>query len=265
MSTIIKSTEFKPEMITYSEPKQLNGGRGKTVYISYGEYGHYSLQTPVMKLPFGLSIDDRQEVPKYALDLSFRGIETDPKLEKFYNSLDKMDNKLVDDAVKHSMEWFKKKKSSKEVMSNLYNPIIRLSKDKETGEPDGKYPATFKVKIPTYDNKFGCDIFDDKKQQLKLSSEELKDYLSKGSKIQALIKCTGVYFAAGKFGVSWRASQLKVFRNNIMKGYAFLDDSDDEDIEEVDETTKHTKKNVEKELDNQIDDSEDENSDDDTI
>ena len=138
MSTIIKSTEFKPEMITYSEPKQLNGGRGKTVYISYGEYGHYSLQTPVMKLPFGLSIDDRQEVPKYALDLSFRGIETDPKLEKFYNSLDKMDNKLVDDAVKHSMEWFKKKKSSKEVMSNLYNPIIRLSKDKETGEKKDK-------------------------------------------------------------------------------------------------------------------------------
>ena len=176
-----------------------------------------------------------------------------------------MDNKLVEDAVKHSMEWFKKKKSSKEVMSNLYNPIIRLSRDKETGEPDGKYPATFKVKIPTYDNKFGCDIFDDKKQQLKLSSEELKDYLAKGSKIQALIKCTGVYFAAGKFGVSWRLTQLKVFRNNIIKGYAFLDDSDDEDIEEVDETTKHTKKNVEKELDNQIDDSDDENSDDDTI
>ena len=29
MSTIIKSTEFKPEMITYSEPKQLSGGREK--------------------------------------------------------------------------------------------------------------------------------------------------------------------------------------------------------------------------------------------
>ena len=97
-----------------------------------------------------------------------------------------------------------------------------------TGEPDGKYPPTFKVKIPNYDGRWGCDIYDDKKNELKPTPEELKELIGKGSKVQALIRCTGVYFAAGKFGVTWRVTQLKVFRNNTLKGYAFVDDSDDD-------------------------------------
>ena len=144
-------------------------------------------------------------------------------------------------------------------MSSLYNPVVKVSKDKETGEPDGKYPPTVKVKIPNYDGKWGCDIYDDKKNELKPSPEELKDMISKGTKVQALIRCTGVYFAAGKYGVTWRVTQLKIFKSSSLKGYAFVDDSDDEDIVEVDEQSKVS--SIEKELDNQVEDS-DEVSDD---
>merc|ERR1712072_138999 len=248
MNQVIKSTEFNPENISYSEPKQLSGGRGKTVYVQYNESSQYSVQTPIMPLPFGLSVDDRQEIPKYALDLSFRGMEENPQVKKFHDSLVELDEKLLDDGVENSMAWFKKKKSSKEVMSSLYNPVVKVSKDKETGEPDGKYPPTVKVKIPNYDGKWGCDIYDDKKNELKPSPEELKDMISKGTKVQALIRCTGVYFAAGKYGVTWRVTQLKIFRSSSLKGYAFVDDSDDEDIVEVDEQSKVS--SIEKELDN---------------
>merc|ERR1712167_268052 len=107
MSEVIKATEFNPSNISYSEPKQLSGGRGKTVYVHYNESSQYSIQTPVMPLPFGLSIDDRQEVPKYAIDLSFRGMESNSQLQKFHDSLVELDNKLVEDGVENSMAWFK--------------------------------------------------------------------------------------------------------------------------------------------------------------
>ena len=35
LNKVIKSTEFDPSNISYSEPKQLSGGRGKTVYVHY--------------------------------------------------------------------------------------------------------------------------------------------------------------------------------------------------------------------------------------
>ena len=255
--SVIKATEFNPNNISYSEPKQLNGGRGKTVYVHYDNSSQYSLQTPVMASPFGLSVDDRQEQVKYALDLSFRGMESSPQLQKFHDNLVAMDEKLIEDGVEHSMAWFKKKKSSTEVMSSLYNPVVRVSKDKETGEPDGKYPPTFKCKIPNYEGRWGCDIYDDKKNELKLSPEELKELITKGTKVQALIRCTGVYFAAGKYGVTWRVTQLKVFRSNTLKGYAFIEDSDDEDIEEEVVDYPEKKNSIEKQLDNQVDDSDD--------
>ncbi len=262
MSEVIKSTEFNPSNISYSEPKQLSGGRGKTVYVHYNESSQYSIQTPVMPLPFGLSIDDRQEVPKYAIDLSFRGMEGNSQLQKCKDRLVELDENLVDDGVENSMAWFKKKKTSKEVVSRLYNAVVRVSKDKETGEPDGRFPPTMKAKIPNYEGRWGCDIFDDKKNELKPTPEELKDLISKGTKVQALIRCTGVYFAAGKFGVTWRVTQLKIFKSNSLKGYAFIDDSDDE-VEENDEHVE-VKPNIEKQLDNQVEDSDDDDVSDDS-
>ena len=106
------------------------------------------------------------------------------------------------------------------------------------------------------------DIFDDKKNELKPTPEELKDLISKGTKVQALIRCTGVYFAAGKFGVTWRVTQLKIFKSNSLKGYAFIDDSDDE-VEENDQPVE-VKPNIEKQLDNQVEDSDDDEVSDDS-
>ena len=123
MNEVIKASDFDPKNITYSEPKQLSGGRGKTVYVHYNESSQYSVQTPVMPLPFGLSVDDRQEVPKYAIDLSFRGMEGNSQLQKFHNSLVELDEKLIEDGVENSMAWFKKKKSS----NLLLHLLIKLS------------------------------------------------------------------------------------------------------------------------------------------
>ena len=60
----------------------------------------------------------------------------------------------------------------------------------------------------------------------------LTDILKKKSSVIGLFKCDFVWHSPGKFGCTWSAQQLRV---KVAKGfdeYAFMDDSDDEEVSE---------------------------------
>jgi len=234
MSTpqIVKSAQFDTKNVAYSEPKKLQHG-GQAIYLNYNGKP-LIFQTPKMSMPWDMGKFDG-EIPKYSCDLSFKGMDHDENLTSFYNAFTKLDDKLLDDAEKNSMAWFKKKTQSKEVCRALYAPQIKLSKDKN-GEADGKYPPTMKVKIPCRDGKFECDAYDTNKQ---LIQGDLKDVLVKGSSVQALIQCVGIWFAGGKFGCSWKVVQMKVTPPAGIHGYSFID-SDDDMVEDVNEESQNS-------------------------
>ena len=222
---MIRPRDFEISKMDYSEPKQLSNG-GKAVYLNY-DNKQLVVQTPQMSCPFGLNLFDGGDYPKYSIDMSFRGMEDTPKLREFHDMISAIDEQMIEDAVKNSMAWFKKRKQSKEVVKALYSPLIKVSRDKETGEPDGKYPATFRVKLPYRDDKFTFEAFDDKKD--KIASEDVEKWMGKGCQVRCLIRCTGLWFAGGKFGTTWRAEQVKVNPPKGLAGYSFVDDSDDEE------------------------------------
>ena len=222
---MIRPRDFEISKMDYSEPKQLSNG-GKAVYLNY-DNKQLVVQTPQMSCPFGLNLFDGGDYPKYSIDMSFRGMEDSPKLREFHDMISAIDEQMIEDAVKNSMAWFKKRKQSKEVVKALYSPLIKVSRDKETGEPDGKYPATFRVKLPYRDDKFTFEAFDDKKD--KIASEDVEKWMGKGCQVRCLIRCTGLWFAGGKFGTTWRAEQVKVNPPKGLAGYSFVDDSDDEE------------------------------------
>ena len=64
-----------------------------------------------------------------------------------------------------------------------------------------------------------------------MSNDEVMKLFSKKSKVKILIKLTVVWVANSKFGVSWKAEQIKVSKPKILDRYAFDDDSDDEEDE----------------------------------
>ena len=70
-------------------------------------------------------------------------------------------------------------------------------------------------------------IVDDKKE--KIPSTDVEKWLGKGAQVRCLIRCTGVWFAGGKFGTTWRAEQVKINPPKGLAGYSFVDDSDDEE------------------------------------
>lgn len=225
---IITPEQFDIDNITFSEVKKLPNG-GKNVFVNIDNEGSkfkMVFQTPKMMCPYGMSCFDQGEYPKYSLEMSFGGMEEDPTLKRFYDNLEAFDKKMISEAMKNSLAWFGKKKISEEVVSALYAPGIKVSKDKETGEPNNKYPPTFKVKVPFKDDQFDCGVYDNKKNKIQ---DNIGDLLTKGCRVQCLIQCVGLWFAGGKFGCSWKIVQVKVNPSKSISGYSFIDDSDDEE------------------------------------
>jgi hypothetical protein len=221
--------EFNIKNITYSDVRMSDNG-GKMVYLSYKKEP-LILQTPPMKAPFGLSKwdnDGKNAAPKFTLDLSFGGMDNTPNIQMFYDVCESLDKRLVEDGFNHQATWFKGKKyGSTEIVEALYTPVIKYAKDKETGERTDKYAPTIKVTVPFRDGNFDCLVFDEHRNPI-----DLKDVETKGGRVTALLRLSGIWFAGGKFGISWRVLQMKLVPAGMgFRGACALREDDDIDVD----------------------------------
>lgn len=223
---VLFPSEINVSTLEYSEPKPF-GDHAKIVYVNHDSNPVY-IQTPFMKCPYGLGKYDDGEKTKYSLDLSFSGVEESNKISNLKEFLEKFDNKILDDSTKHSLEWFKKKKQSRDVASALFSPSVKIAT--ENGEPTNKYPPTFKLKVPNYNNSFKVQCFDETKTKLE---PEMDTLVTKGHSVSTIVKLSGIWFAGGKFGVSWELVQMKLTPKTAIQEYAFQDESDNDDDEVV--------------------------------
>ena len=230
MESVIKASEFDLNQISYSTIKVLDSG-AKQSYVNYGpDNDRLILHTPRFILPFNMSTFDKGkgEDPKHSFEASFREMEDYESLSEFYEKFQNLDTKFIDDGVMMSMAWFKKKKTTREVVEALYHPLIKPSRDKITGEPDGRYPPTIRFKLPYRNGKFLFEVYDFNKNLIDLNEMPLSELLVKGSKVRALVQCAGMWFASGRFGCTWNVVQLRVKVPARLNKYSFLADSDDE-------------------------------------
>jgi hypothetical protein len=223
-SAVVSPASFSAAKVTFSPVKTLDSG-GKQAYLNY-DGRPLVMQIGPLETPFGLSIFDKAGPPKYSVDLKLRGYDdpvSNPKVATIYNALHTLDEYMLDQGVKNSKAWFKGDKS-REVLAELYTPVVKFSKD-----ADGNikpYPPTIKISLKQRDGKFETQVYDDKKRPL--TDVPLADVLVKGAVLTTLIQCTGVWFAGGKFGISWKAIQIRADKvPDSIRGFAFLDDGDD--------------------------------------
>lgn len=232
----IDLSEFESK-ITFSEPKALENG-GKTVYMYY-DGKPIIIQTPQMLALFGLSKQSYENgQDKYSIPMSFKDKDSRPSLKAFFELMNKLDKKLIQSGLENSTSWFKKKITSDAVVEALYTPQIKFSKDKNTGEITDKYPPTFRLGIPFRDGDFKCSLFNDR-EPCKYTDLEFK-----GSKVTAIMQCTGIWLAGGKFGCSWKLLQLRVIQPSTIQGFAFQDVDEDqiaEDCSDDEELAEYSK------------------------
>ena len=151
---------------------------------------------------------------KFSITLNFprdedahKSPETDMALEK----LKEFENKIIDDAVENSDNWFGET-LPREVIKHNYFSFIKYNKNKDTGKPDYNRPPFLKPKVPYYRNDGRMDwkveLYSIDQNQIfpDIANPELgpQDFVPKLSKIICYIQCSGLWFGGKGWGLTWK-------------------------------------------------------------
>ena len=229
--SLIKGKNIDTSKVAFSQPRVLDNG-AKLVYLNYGG-GRLSIQTPWMSMPWKMGAYLEGDYPKYSVDLTFKGMEENPDLQGFHDKLLELEDKIIEGGVENSVSWFKKKTANKDVVDALFSRIVKVSTDRDTGEPDGKWPPTMKLKVPRRDGVWETKVSDKSGKIYDINNKEsgdnLEDLFVKNTRMRAIIQCVGLWVASGSYMCQWKLTKAEVEVPESSGQHEFLADSDDED------------------------------------
>lgn len=242
-TTFTKAKEFVASDIAY-KPPVVNKRGGKNVQVQLNGQP-LVLQIPLM-LTWGLNERVDEDTGRVSYDIS---LQFDPSahssIASFLEAMKELEEKVKNDAVENSKLWFGKSKMTRDVVDVLMYPILKYPKDKDSGELDYSRNPTLKLKVPYWEDKFNVELYDMDRKVLYTpprkgaSNDEVltpMDHLPKGANIKGLIQCTGLWFAGGKWGMTWKLVQAMVRKPVRLVGSGscqIADDSDDEELGEA--------------------------------
>lgn len=247
--SITKAKNFNATSVTYKEAV-VNKRGGKSVQCQLNG-APIVLQFPLM-LTWGINerVDEQSGRVSYDMALQFEP-DKSSSIRKFLTNLENFQNKVLDDAVSKSKEWFGKSKLSREVAEAMMYPILKYPRKKDgSGEPDNERNPTLKLKVPYWDGTYSIELYDltgepvflpeatSKRMGLEVPPQGTRgpvDVVPKASHVKGLLACTGVWMAGGRFGVTWKLVQACVRQPVRLVGSGkchIADDSDDEEMED---------------------------------
>jgi len=213
--TIVDGTLLNMNNIKYSAPKA-GGSGGKSINISNKlSNSGLRISTPLM-LTWGASdfVDAAtgKGNGKYEMSLQFPSDEYKTEdTNAFLKSMMDFENKIKQDALTYSKEWFGKVHKTADVVDALWTPMLKYSKDKFSGEPDLTKAPVLRVKLPIWEGVWKCEIYDEDDNKLfpNIANPCITplDLIQKGTNVAILMQCGGLWFANGKFGITWKLIQ----------------------------------------------------------
>jgi hypothetical protein len=225
---IANGLTFNIADIDITAPK-LNKSGGKSANILYkpSKKSLYINMTVPM-LTWGASMFKDPQSGKETYDMSIQFPRKDystPDTDTLLAKFQELEKYIKAEAVKNSMAWFNKKTMTPEVIEALWTPMLKYSKDPQTGEQDMTKAPTLKVKLPCWEGKFNCEIYDPQGTMLYPDENTCSsplELIPKGVNIVAIVQCGGLWFANGKFGCTWRLFQSVVQPKPSMKGKCLI-------------------------------------------
>jgi hypothetical protein len=236
MSTpaIIDGTNIDLTVFSYSAPKA-NPAGGKVVNL-YNKYAKESLtiSVPLMsswgaqeskevvgKGPDGKPIT--KGTGKYTMSLQFaKGQYTTADADAFLEQMKAVENKIKQDAMTYSKDWFGKEIKSMDVMDEKFTPMLKYpKKSKGSEERDYSQPPQLTVKLPCWKDVWQSSVFDEDYNPLYVKGKSDPgvtplDFLVSNSKapiqVVCLIQCAGLWFIGNpaKVSITWNLKQVIV-------------------------------------------------------
>ena len=232
-NAIIDGTNIDLTVFSYSAPKP-NPTGGKVVNL-YNKHAKESLTiaVPLMgswgaqesKEVVGKGADGKpitKGTGKYTMSLQFsKGQYTTPDADKFLEQMKLVEQKIKQDAMTYSKEWFGKEIKSMDVMDEKISPMLKYPKIKGTEERNLDEPPSLSVKLPCWKDVWQTSVFDEDYNQLYVKGKTDAgvtplDFLVNTSKapiqVIALIQCGGLWFVGSpaKVSVTWNLKQVIV-------------------------------------------------------
>ena len=197
---------------------RMNKAGGKTVPIKYNGQS-LQIRIPKSVYPMGIMIRETDNGNTYQMMLTLKGCDVYAKdkagpeagdLGCLYNFLLDMQEKLLDVATTNSTKWFGRSRD-RAVLKDLMKQFISPSVEKVNGEwvASGKYPPSFRMKVPVYDGQVSMDVADSSGKPVAVDLENISDIFPK--RVEASVVVTPSIYVSGQgFGVTWRITHARV-------------------------------------------------------
>jgi hypothetical protein len=220
---VVNTNKLEMENVSITDGKR-NTKKGLSASILYSKQV-VSFRLPSMAFPGGLlqREDSSNGSVSYSLIGSLKGCDPhgkaratgDDDMSKFYNFLLDLKEKIIKAATENSKKWFGKEKKEDSIRDSFNDrSILSVSSDKVGDEyvPNGKYPPSFRVKIPVYDGRISKDfeVVDSSARPIAVTLDSLRSLFPKGVKAN-LVVSGSIYIVDQSFGISWRVTMAQIF------------------------------------------------------
>ena len=238
---IMAPAAFNPLTSTkYAKPK-VNTSGGKSIGILNAASGTVLQISSPMMLTWGVNefTDEKTGKVTYDMSLQFPNDEFyDDNTRRFFDNLQRFESKVKEDAIANSKEWLGKPKMSMETIDALFTPMLRYPKDKNTLETDYSRAPTFKIKLPRWEGVWkNIDLYDLDRRLVFPDAHNTGlspgDFILKGSQVAVGVQCGGIWFAGGKFGVTWNLVQAIIKPKLSFRGTCGIELPGDEGRKQV--------------------------------
>ena len=228
---ILSPAAFNAQTSTkYAKPK-VNTSGGKSIGILNAASGTVLQISSPMMLTWGVNqfVDEKTGKVTHDMALQFPNDEFyDENTRRFFANLQAFETKVKEDAITNSKEWLGKPKMSMETVEALFTPMLRYPKDKNTLETDFGRAPTFKIKLPCWEGVWkNIDLYDPDRRLIFPVAQNPSlapgDFILKGSQVAVGVQCGGIWFAGGKFGVTWNLVQAIVKPKMSFRGTCGID------------------------------------------
>ena len=219
-----------------------NKAGGKTVPIKYNGQ-NLQLRIPKMMYSMGVNIKETENGMNYTLSASLKNCDPFARdrapadtgeVGTLYNFLKDLEEKVLQASIKSSGQWFGKTRKE-EILRESLKSMMSPSVDKVNGEwvPNGKYPPSFRMKVPVYDGKVSMDVVDNEGRPIAMTPENLESVFPK--RVEAsIVVAPSIYVSGQGFGVTWRIGYARVLPpQRLTAAQVFADEMDEEVTESV--------------------------------
>jgi hypothetical protein len=218
VNAIINASNLDINKVSFGDIRINKTNGSKSVPIKYNGQ-NFQMRIPKIEYPMGVSIKETENGTNYTMLASLRGCDSYAKerapaeageVGQLYNFLKDLEDKVIHTAVEKSSSWFGRARKE-DVLRDSMKALVSPSVEKQGAEwvANGKYPPSFRMKVPVYDGKVNMDVVDMANRPIPLTTENLETVFPKRMEARFIVS-PSIYVSGQGFGVTWRISYAQV-------------------------------------------------------